>query len=813
MAFAFDEQYYLQQNPDVLAAVLNGSMPSARFHFDNFGWRELRDPNAVFDTSDYVTLYTDVLNAKINPFNHFLSNGAKEGRAPSSEYKSVADNFDATAYLAANNDVKLAVDAGQMTAWQHFVLNGQYESRPGAVLKDGTPVSNAVTLPGSSTGQTGSTFTLTANADNLNGTSGNDTFGGINNATTTQFSAVDSISGGAGTDTLSLELNASYAGGAKITGIEVMSVTSTVTDGVGTAGGTFNLTGISGLTTIRNNGSANNATGGNDVQQFTNVASAANVEVLNTDGDTRVVYADAAVAGAADAVTLTLNNVAQANAAAVSLNTTSTTTGATGIETLNVVLAGAAGTAANSVTLNTNAAASLSKVVVSGSSAGNLTMGTNITTTATTIDASAASGAITLAGIGAAAHTITLGSGNDSVDMGGNLTSADTVKGGTGTDTIASTAANWNTLNTAGAVLTSVTEFETLRVTDDAASGVNATIDASLVGAVNLRLAAQAQAGGETVTVNNLGGSTGTASVRLDGSVAGVTLNVKDATLPGTANVVNLDVRGTSATSTFTMNGVETVNVDASNATTAHTLAMTDGALTTLKIVNTGAATFNTGTLGANVSSVDASGVTGAGAVTITLNGTANSGATVTGSAGADTITGSNQLDVINAGAGNDVIIQSLGNDRINVGTGTDDFRMGDLGDKNTAITITGGTTIDTVAEGFDIVTGMSAGDTIRMAANYTGVGAAAANTAVTAVAFNTTFADNGANLVRGTYNSSNGQFVISATGADSLFVADVDDTGGTSDFSGVVLVGYATAATAANLVDQGAFVDFTLIA
>ncbi len=685
-----------------------------------------------------------------------------------------------------------------------------------------TKVAAAVTYTGASNVAVGTvvdqSFALTAGSDSLTGTAGNDSFAGVNNAAGTQFTAVDSINGGAGTDTLRLELNASYAGGATITNVEQISITSTVVSNAGTAGGTFNLSGISGLTLVENSASSNDAANGNDVQTFSNIGSASNVGVKNTSGDTTFVYVDSAVAGATDAVTLTLDNVAQANAIAVNLNNTTTLTGTTGIDTLTIALAGAAGGTSGAVTVNTNATASLTKVNVSGAGVGVLTMGTNLTTTATAIDASAASGGVTLAGIGAATHNITMGAGADSVDMGGNLTSADAVRGGAGTDTLASTAANWNTLNTAAAVLANVSEFETLRVTDDAASGVSATINAELVGAVNLRLAGQAQAGGETVTVNNLGGSTGTANVRLDAAVAGVTLNIKDATLPGTANVVNLDVRGTSATNTFTMQGVETVSVNASNAVTATTLAMTNGALTTLTVTNAGAATIDTGTLGANVNSVNLSAVTGGGATTVTLNGTANTGANVTGTAGADTITGSNQLDVISTGAGSDVIVQSLGNDRINVGSGTDDFRMVDLGDNNTAITITAGTTIDAVAEGFDIVTGMGVGDTIRMTAGYDDIDAdttLADGDLQGGLLFNTTFANNSANLVRGNFNASTGLFTISASGADSLFVADVDHTAATADYSGVILVGYVTSATSATLAEVGTtgVVQLTLIA
>jgi hypothetical protein len=69
--------------------------------------------------------------------------------------------------------------------------------------------------------------------------------------------------------------------------------------------------------------------------------------------------------------------------------------------------------------------------------------------------------------------------------------------------------------------------------------------------------------------------------------------------------------------------------------------------------------------------------------------------------------------------------------------------------------------------------------------------------------------------LVRGSYSSSTGLFTISASGADSLFVTDVDDTAGTADYSGIVLVGYATSATAATATEVGTsnVIIFTLIA
>lgn len=272
---------------------------------------------------------------------------------------------------------------------------------------------------------TGTVSVLTVNSDNVLGTAADDTISGVNTATSTQFTATDTVDGGAGVDTLKLELNASYGGGATVRNIEQISITSTVTDAVGSTGGTFNLAGISGLTLVENNASANNIGGGNDVQTFANVGSAANVSVKNTFGDTLVNYTDAALAGATDAVKLTLDNVG--SGAKISLNTAS---GSNGIETLAVELAGAAGSANQAVIISSNAPTG--KLVVTGSGAANLVLDGMLANTAQ-IDASATTGSVVLSAVGNVAHSVILGAGKDTVILGaGN----DTVNASAGGDRI-----------------------------------------------------------------------------------------------------------------------------------------------------------------------------------------------------------------------------------------------------------------------------------------------------------------------------------------------------------------------------------------
>ncbi len=72
---AFDAAFYLAHNPDVAAA---GMDPLE--HFLVTGWREGRDPCAAFSVHDYLETYPDVAKSGLNPFAHYLVAGRAEGR-------------------------------------------------------------------------------------------------------------------------------------------------------------------------------------------------------------------------------------------------------------------------------------------------------------------------------------------------------------------------------------------------------------------------------------------------------------------------------------------------------------------------------------------------------------------------------------------------------------------------------------------------------------------------------------------------------------------------------------------------------------
>jgi hypothetical protein len=89
----FDAAWYFDAYPDVRAS---GFEP--REHFLIHGWREGRDPNAVFKTRYYVDANPDVARANIDPLQHYEQHGWHERRDP-------APDFSTAAWLAAHPEL------------------------------------------------------------------------------------------------------------------------------------------------------------------------------------------------------------------------------------------------------------------------------------------------------------------------------------------------------------------------------------------------------------------------------------------------------------------------------------------------------------------------------------------------------------------------------------------------------------------------------------------------------------------------------------------------------------------------------------
>lgn len=116
--YSVDDLFYAKANADVFAAKQD-----AETHFNTFGWREGRNPNAYFDTKAYLAANKDVAAAGINPLTHYLTFGWLEGRDASA-------GFSTKLYLQNNADVAKS----GMNPLEHFLAYGQAEGRTAHVV-------------------------------------------------------------------------------------------------------------------------------------------------------------------------------------------------------------------------------------------------------------------------------------------------------------------------------------------------------------------------------------------------------------------------------------------------------------------------------------------------------------------------------------------------------------------------------------------------------------------------------------------------------------------------------------------------------
>jgi len=540
-------------------------------------------------------------------------------------------------------------------------------------------------------------FALTTGIDTVSGGSGNDNItAGATSAATQTLNTLDSIDGGAGTDTLTAVIAANVTPGS-------LNVESYVVSA--TAASTLDMTGSTGVTSITNTGSSATLT-------VTNIGGDVALTLASTGDGGTFNYTATAVAGTADAKTVSVSGVSGGT-----LNM------GTGVETLTLNSIGSA----NSLAAITTGATT---VKITGDQ--NLTIDATGELTQTTIDASAATGAVTLQSDATTAVTITGGSGNDSITADGgtaiietinmgagndllrfdaNLANTDVLNGGDGTDTLMGVSANVTALTRATAANDNIDGFESLRISD--ALGGNLTMANVQDGLTTLRLDAGGtnrtvtmEAGAQTldlraavttaITVNDTG-------VAIDDSLT-VTNNAAATDLFAGANLIT----GGFETVTFNTSGT---GVATSQDLGTVTLAADLGGTTTLNLAGSNTVT-TAGTVTAGT--IDATGLTGTAALTMAA---AAAGVTsITGSAGNDTLMG-DAASTIDGGAGNDAITGGTGNDTLNGGEGNDTITT-DTGSD----TVDGGAGDDIViltatdASANDVVSGGDGTDTLVLA-------------------------------------------------------------------------------------------------
>lgn len=109
----FDTAYYLDQNPDVLAAGENPLL-----HFLDHGAAEGRRPSVLFDSVYYAERHPELMGTGENPLRHFLRVGGAGGHRPCAL-------FDSDWYLSTYPDVT----AAGVNPLVHYLLFGAAENR------------------------------------------------------------------------------------------------------------------------------------------------------------------------------------------------------------------------------------------------------------------------------------------------------------------------------------------------------------------------------------------------------------------------------------------------------------------------------------------------------------------------------------------------------------------------------------------------------------------------------------------------------------------------------------------------------------
>lgn len=333
-------------------------------------------------------------------------------------------------------------------------------------------------------GGNGQTFTLTAGADTITGTAGNDTINALtikaDGTAATTLSAFDVIDGGAGTDTLNI-----YSDGTSNLLLDANTTIKNVENiNIYNSTAAFNSTAVpaaidaSKLVGVKNINQigldvAVTELGDDTVASYKNGTVAASVlSVTSTNTATKAAVALDGIAEG-DSITFNVPTVAPANGGALNSITVSGTVKDTDLNgtvaTTNVGVT--VGRGVQSLAVNTAVDTTLT-----------VTNGADATKPVTTVDASASAGKITYVAAATVANVST-GKGNDAVTLATAYTTtltAASVNGGEGDDTL-----NVNVTNAADATGTTVSALGgagkdtiNLNITNGATKSVGVTVDA-----------------------------------------------------------------------------------------------------------------------------------------------------------------------------------------------------------------------------------------------------------------------------------------------------------------------------------------------
>jgi len=351
---------------------------------------------------------------------------------------------------------------------------------------------------------------------------------------------------------------------------------------------------------------------------------------------------------------------------------------AASIETVSLTASGGASTVAN---LTATAA---TKLTIAGDQ--NITLTTDLTTntgSVKTIDASAATGKVSITSSDVTNAVVTLGSGNDTLVrniQNSDAAATDSFDGGAGTDTLSVTTG----ANVVSANMGQYSNFERLDITDGGGNTVDLT-------SVSMFTIIRSSESAGTTTVNNIAANTdfeittaGADSVVLAADLFSDTLTDSTTLTVGTATA--------GITGAFTANDHETINIVSNGA--ANNLIVTSTDLTTLNVSGAKAFHLDTTTAAASLATINAADLTAA--FTMDQAEGATTVAITTGS-GADTVYSGTGANTIVTGDGADTVMGVAGTDNISTGAGNDTIQVTTFSNLTSADVISGGDGTDTL--------------------------------------------------------------------------------------------------------------------
>ena len=537
--------------------------------------------------------------------------------------------------------------------------------------------SDKVLINNSGSAATTQSFTLTSGVDEFTGRSGNDSFDATGAGDMNDYDILD---GGAGTDTLTIQEAASANGSSlipQISNIEVIQVTNNIAADGNAADDilTIALSSVTGIESLA-------AIAGGDGVTFNDVGNVVSLKTQSAKDTTTVNYDAAALAGAADEMTITVSGTTSTSTIAITDDSAST---ASALETINLVSNSVANTLAD---LQVDGVLT-STLNISGGSA--LTITAALDSTITTIDASAFTGGLTLdndpgaanftligstkadtlSAVGAGNTNISGGAGNDSVNYTSTFNGADTIDGGDGVDNVTLSGANYTNAGTSSTVFSNMSNVEQITIASanslTLSSNISATtFDVQTNSAQTLNL----NDGYTAATKVVIGSDAASADVINNNANVDLTVQANNGSLGtdtditgslGKNDVLNIVNTATGTTTFDTNNDVfETINLVGYTSTAAPTIV-------------TGA--YALGATGGNLT-INANTLTALEAVTITGTQSATPMDIKTGAAG-DTVVLGTKADTLDAGAGNDIITGTAGTNVITAGAGNDSITLG----------------------------------------------------------------------------------------------------------------------------------------